>query len=467
MIEVSVDPARLVVGQRTRLTIRFANSGHGACRDVVFNLGLPPAIRLMGGTKLAEIPVIHAGRVHAHELTVEPKRPGEFELTCENFSYRDEFDVRVRVSDFREQLSVEAAAPQAGPRAHRAAKTTQVPKARAQEGASHEPTAHAGGVPTGRAGDFPVGTRIAGYRIQEQIGRGGMAVVYLAHDERHNRPVALKIMAPTPTADESWRKRFVRESRAIAALDDPHIIPLYEAGEAQGLPYIAMRYVPSGNVPAVVRREGLLRPGRAAALIAQVASALDAAHKAGLVHRDVKPPNVLVHVRSNQADHAYLSDFGLAKKIVTTSVVTAKGSIVGTLDYLAPEQIEGKPTDGRTDQYALACAAFELLTGTTPFRPNDQDMTEIAVIFAHLSKPPPPVASRQAGLPAAVDEVMARALAKAPSDRYPSCREFAGALTQALGAVPPGSDPQAEGYPAPDHPPTQIDWPGYGAAERF
>jgi serine/threonine protein kinase len=472
MIEVSVEPSRLVVGRRTQLTIRFANGGRGACRDVVFNLGLPPAIRLMGGTKLAEIPVIHAGRVHTHELTVEPKRPGDFELTCENFSYRDEFDVRVRVSDFREQLSVEAATPhtpQDGPRTHRAARAAHVPKARGQEDVSYEPTMPAGGVPTGMAADLPPGMRIAGYRIRKVLGHGGMAVVYLAHDERHDRPVALKVMAPRPDGDESWRKRFLRESRAVAALDDPHIIPLFEAGEAQGVPYIAMRYVPSGNVPDLVSREGLLRPGRAAALIAQVASALDAAHEAGLVHRDVKPANVLVDARPDRADHAYLSDFGLAKKIVATSVVTAKGGVPGTLYYLAPEQIEGKPTDGRTDQYALACAAFELLVGTTPFQPEGQgkeDVEEIAVIYAHLYKPPPLVALRQAGLPAAVDEVMARALAKVPADRYPSCREFAGALTRALGAVPSGFGPPTAEPPAPYHPPTQIDVSGYSAAEQ-
>jgi serine/threonine-protein kinase len=290
-----------------------------------------------------------------------------------------------------------------------------------------------------------------------------MAVVYLARDERLDRPVALKVLAPVLAEDEAFRKRFIRESRAAAAVEDPHIIPVFEAGEAGGMLYIAMRYVPGGDVRTMVRRGGPLPPGQAAAVIAQVASALDAAHAAGLVHRDVKPANMLVDRRSNRSDHVYLADFGLSKKRLAASAgLTGTGQFVGTLDYSAPEQIRGRPADGRTDQYALACAAFELLTGAPPF--HHEEAT--AVMYAHLSEPPPPVTSRRAGLPPAVDQVVARALAKVPADRYASCQEFAEALLQALGTVSPSSRLGASDGPAPSHPPTQIDLVSDGSGRQ-
>jgi serine/threonine-protein kinase len=290
-----------------------------------------------------------------------------------------------------------------------------------------------------------------------------MAVVYLARDERLDRPVALKVLAPVLAEDEAFRKRFIRESRAAAAVEDPHIIPVFEAGEAGGMLYIAMRYVPGGDVRTMVRRDGPLPPGRAAAVIAQVASALDAAHAAGLVHRDVKPANMLVDRRSNRSDHVYLADFGLSKKRLAASAgLTGTGQFVGTLDYSAPEQIRGRPADGRTDQYALACAAFELLTGAPPF--HHEEVT--AVMYAHLSEPPPPVTSRRAGLPPAVDQVVARALAKVPADRYASCQEFADALLQELGTVSPSSRLGASDGPAPSHPPTQIDLVSDGSGRQ-
>ena len=290
-----------------------------------------------------------------------------------------------------------------------------------------------------------------------------MAVVYLARDERLDRLVALKVLAPALASDEAFRQRFIRESRAAAAVEDPHIIPVFEAGEDGGMLYIAMRYVPGGDVRTMVRRDGPLPPGRAAAVIAQVASALDAAHAAGLVHRDVKPANMLVDRRSNRSDHVYLADFGLSKKTLTASVgLTGTGQFVGTLDYSAPEQIHGRPADGRTDQYALACAAFELLTGAPPF--HHEEAT--AVMYAHLSEPPPPVTSRRAGLPPAVDQVVARALAKVPADRYASCQEFADALLQALGTLSPSSRLGASDGPAPSHPPTQIDLVSDGSGRQ-
>ena len=286
---------------------------------------------------------------------------------------------------------------------------------------------------------FSAGSRIAGYRLEEQIGEGGMAVVFRARDERLQRQVALKILSPSLVADEEFRRRFIRESRSAAAVDDPHIIPVFEAGDANGVLFIAMRYVPGGDVGTLVRRLGPLPGARAAAIVSAVASALDAAHAAGLVHRDVKPANMLVDARPGRPDHVYLSDFGLTKGSWSSTSLTSKGHFMGTLDYSAPEQIRGQKVDARTDEYALACAAFALLSGRPPFH-RDEAM---AVMYAQLSEPPPMLGSLRPSLPAEVDEVMQRALAKAPEDRYPSCGEFADALRIALGLRRYNSDPPA------------------------
>jgi serine/threonine protein kinase len=279
------------------------------------------------------------------------------------------------------------------------------------------------------AGPLAAGSRVADYRLQEQIGQGGMAVVYRAEDERLGRLVALKVLSPALANDTQFRRRFVRESRAAAAVDDPHIIPIYEAGEAGGALYIAMRYVRGGDVRTLVSRTGPLSPARAAAIISSVASALDAAHAAGLVHRDVKPANMLLDPQTGRPDHVYLSDFGLSKAWQGATRLTGTGLYLGTLDYSAPEQIEGRPMDGRTDQYALACAAFELLAGEPPFRAREP----LAVMYAQVSAPPPLLTARRAGLPSAVDRVLARALAKSPAQRYASCGELARELGAALG----------------------------------
>jgi serine/threonine protein kinase len=288
-----------------------------------------------------------------------------------------------------------------------------------------------GGFPVRPAG-FGPGSLLAGYRLEAQVGAGGMAVVYRAHDERLGRPVALKILAPAMAADRELQHRFIAESRAAAAVDDPHIIPVYEAGEANGVLFIAMRFIQGGDLWQVLKREHPLPPDRAAAFISPVASALDAAHRAGLVHRDVKPGNILVDARPDRPDHVYLSDFGISKRAVSMTGPTAAGQWVGTVDYAAPEQIRGLRLDGRADQYALACVTYQLLTGTVPFE-RDQD---IAVVYAHLSEPPPLLSARRPGLPTAADEVLARAMAKDPEKRYASCREFADALRQALRLPP-------------------------------
>ena len=312
----------------------------------------------------------------------------------------------------------------------------------------------------GQAGGLPIsvaaGSRIAGYRLEEQIGAGGMAVVFRACDERLQRLVALKVLSPALAADEGFRQRFIRESRAAAAVDDPHIIPVHEAGEAKGMLFIAMRYVRGGDVRTVIRREGPLSPSRAAAIISAVASALDAAHAAGLVHRDVKPANMLMDRRPGRPDHVYLSDFGLSKGAHSSLGLTGSGQFLGTLNYSAPEQIQGGPVDGRADEYSLACAAFELLSGRPPFPRGHA----AAVMWAHISEPPPFLTSRRPGLPPAANGVLARALAKTAGDRYASCQEFADALRSAFGLAPydsgPGVVTQAHHPPAETASPTDL-----------
>jgi serine/threonine-protein kinase len=259
-----------------------------------------------------------------------------------------------------------------------------------------------------------------------------MAVVFRASDEGLGRTVALKVLAPALAGDGEFRERFIRESRSAATVDHPHIIPVYAAGEAGGILYLAMRYVSGGDLRAVMHREGPLPAGRAAFLLSPVASALDAAHVAGLVHRDVKPANVLVDMSPGRPDHPYLSDFGLAKGTASLSGLTGTGQFLGTADYAAPEQISGGQPHAQTDQYALACVAFTMLTGMAPF-PREAPM---AVLWAHLNDPPPSVTARRFDLSPAVDQVLGRALAKDPAARYPSCGAFAEALRAALGVGP-------------------------------
>ncbi len=309
------------------------------------------------------------------------------------------------------------------------------------------------------AREFPPGAQIAGYRLEEEIGRGGMAVVYRAHDVRLDRRVALKILTPGLAGNRAFRQRFIRESRAAAAVDHPNIIPIFEAGESSGVLFIAMRYVQGRDLRTLLDREGTLPAAHVAYIIAQMASALDAAHARGLVHRDVKPANMLLDeaAGSDQRDHVYLSDFGLSKQSLAAADLTSAGQFLGTLDYVAPEQIEGRPVDGRADLYALACAAFEMLCGTPPFS-RDQ---RLAVLWAQLSEPPPALTARRPDLPPAIDQVMASALAKSPSDRYASCHDFAAALRAACGldageAAAPGVPPSSAAARPSPRPPGQA-----------
>jgi Protein kinase domain len=278
-----------------------------------------------------------------------------------------------------------------------------------------------------------IGTEFAGYRIEGLIGRGGMSVVYRAENARLGNTVALKLLAEELADDESFRERFVRESRTAARLNHPNVVTIYDAGDEDGVLYIAMRHV-EGDLKQLLARDGALALARALGIVAQVASALDAAHARGLLHRDVKPANILLDPSSEPGGvpHAYLADFGLTKHLESRSGITASGQFVGTIDYMSPEQIEGREVDGRTDIYSLGCVLFECLAGTTPFRRE----TEVAVLWAHMRDEPPPVTELRPELPGAVDLVIARAVAKDPANRYSSGRELVDELRSALEGVP-------------------------------
>jgi YVTN family beta-propeller protein len=274
------------------------------------------------------------------------------------------------------------------------------------------------------------GSTLAAYRIERLIGRGGMGDVFLAEDTRLGRPVALKVVADALADDVRFTERLLRESRLAASLDHPNVVPIYDAGEADGRLFIAMRYVPGLDLKALLRAEGPLEPARAVAIAGQIASALDAAHRRDLVHRDVKPSNVLLD-RQDGPEHAYLADFGLMQS--GRGSAAADGQFMGTVDYVAPEQIRGDDLDGRADQYALGCLLFECLTGTLPF-PHGSD---IAAIYAHLEEPAPRASERRDRLPPALDAVLARVMAKEPAERYGSCAELVDWSPAALGLAEP------------------------------
>ena len=276
------------------------------------------------------------------------------------------------------------------------------------------------------------GSRVAGYLLADLVGVGGMAVVFRAHDEGLGRTVALKVLAGNLAGDQAARERFTREARTVANVEHPHIIPVYAAGQADGLLYIAMRFVDGSDLHALIQSGGPLPPRRAAAFVSDMASALDAAHAVGVVHRDVKPANVLVDAQPGRPEHAYLTDFGVARVIRSTGGLTIAGQFIGTPNYGAPEQISGALVDGRTDQYALACVAYELLTGSVPFKREDPMM----VLYAHAYADPPRLTAARPDLPAAVDAVLTRGLAKQPGQRYDTCGDFADALREALGLDP-------------------------------
>jgi hypothetical protein len=300
--------------------------------------------------------------------------------------------------------------------------------------------------------DLPIGSELAGCRVEEILGTGGMGVIYRATDLRLGRPVALKLISADGASDPTLRERFEREARLTAAIDHPNVIPVYGAGEEDGHLYLVMRYVPGTDLHALLRREGRLAPARAADVVAQLGDALDAAHAAGLVHRDVKPANVLI-----AGTHVYLSDFGITRVQGADTQITTSGWI-GTVDFMAPEHLRGEPTDARADVYALGCVLFTALTGAPPFRRP----TVPATITAHLHDPPPRP-SDTPGVPAAFDAVIARALAKDNEDRYHSAGDLGrAALAAAAGqpaAAPRGSVARGEaagGVAVPGSPPTAV-----------
>ena len=264
-----------------------------------------------------------------------------------------------------------------------------------------------------------------------------MSVVYLAEHDWLQRKVALKVLAPQLADDERFRERFVRESRLAASLDHPNVIPIYEAGASGGDLFIAMRFVEGSDLRTLLHEEGALEPARAIGILRQVAAALDAAHEQGLVHRDVKPANVLLaRPRSSEpVEHVYLSDFGLTKRSASDSAVTGTGQFVGTLDYAAPEQFKGETPDARTDVYSLGCVLFECLTGRPPFRSEN----DAGLMYAHLQQPPPPVTSERPDLPHEIDRVVGRAMAKAPDDRQPRAGALVGEAAGALHVAGPGT----------------------------
>jgi hypothetical protein len=281
-----------------------------------------------------------------------------------------------------------------------------------------------------RWAELSAGDEFAGYRIERRLGRGGMGIIYLATEPGLERSVALKLIAPEAAADEVFARRFAEESRIAASIEHPNVVPIYAAGEEDGVPWIAMRFVPGSDLQRRVAREGGLEPADAVSLIAQIGNGLDAIHAAGLVHRDVKPANVLLSGEAG-SEHAYLTDFGVARNVATQSGLTQTGRFVGTLDYVAPEQISGEPIDARVDVYALGCLLFKLLTGEVPF-PREG---EAARLYAHLHDPPPAPSLYAPAVPIALDDVVVRAMSKSPEDRHPSAGDLGRAAQAALSGT--------------------------------
>jgi serine/threonine protein kinase len=288
--------------------------------------------------------------------------------------------------------------------------------------------------------DGLIARQFAGYRIDSRVGRGGMGVVYRATDLALDRAVALKVLDDELARDPAFRRRFLGESKLAASLDHPNVVPIYAAGECDGMPYIAMRFVPGADLRSVLRDNGRLQPERAARIIAQVASALDAAHARGLVHRDVKPANVLL----TPEDHVYLTDFGLTKRVSPDTDATRTGVVLGTLNYMAPEQIRGSTIGPYTDIYSLGCMTLHLLTGEVPFPVE----TEEAKLWAHVSERPPRPSERVPGLGQAFDPIVARAMAKVPEQRFATAGQVGEAMLEAVRPpVPAAAAPAAPAAP--------------------
>ena len=294
--------------------------------------------------------------------------------------------------------------------------------------------------------DPRVGTELAGHRIEAVVGHGAMAVVYLARHLRLGRQVALKVLDPALAEDEAFRERFIRECRAAAALDHPNIVTVYDAGEAEGVLYISMRYVEGTDLERLLEAEGHLSPDVATSIVTQCAAALDAAHAEGLVHRGVVPAAILLEREWADGGRVFLADFGITKHVAATTRLTRTGSFAGTVDYVAPEEIRGESdVDGRADVYSLGCVLYRCLTGEVPF-PRD---SELVTIYAHLEDPPPLPSAVLHALPPAMDHLIERALAKDREDRFATCLELAEAAAHAIGSTAPASGTARDATAAP------------------
>lgn len=296
------------------------------------------------------------------------------------------------------------------------------------------------------------GEVFAGYTIERLLGRGGMGSVYLARHPRLPRLTAMKLLNPDLFDDTESRTRFEREAELVARLDHPNIVTVFDRGVEGDQPWICMRYIDGTDAAAL--EAWALPPQRAVQIIAETAKALDFAHSRGVLHRDVKPANILLERVEGDQERVYLSDFGIARFRDDTGRLTQTGTFTATLAYAAPEQLSGAPLDHRADQYSLACTLFRLLTGTVPFDATNP----VAVIQGHLGAPPPEVSRLRPGLPRALDGVLATAMAKRPADRFGSCAEFAAAARQALAAP--------TGWLPPNHPPPDPPLPGAGGGRR-
>ena len=308
-----------------------------------------------------------------------------------------------------------------------------------------------------------VGDELAGFRLLSVLGRGGMGVVFQAENPRIGSIVALKVLSPDLAEDDVFRARFLQESRIAASLSHPNVVPIYDMGTYEDLIYIAMRYIAGSDLRRILDSQHHLPPEQAVLLVGQAGRALDFAHQHDLVHRDVKPANILVEPGvDGDPDHAYLADFGISKRALSSSGLTATGEFMGTIDYNAPEQIQGKQVDKRADVYSLGCVMYECLTGRVPFVKD----VGAAIIWAHVEENAAPVSQVRGELPTALDPVMRRVLAKDPAERYATCREFTDAVRGALAAekspafTVTGQRQEAEALPAPPAPSSSPPAPG-------
>ena len=269
------------------------------------------------------------------------------------------------------------------------------------------------------------GSTFGGYEVESVVGLGGIGILYRARQVRLDRPVALKLVEPGVARDPVVRERLRREARAVASLDHPNVVPLYEAGEEDGTVFIVTRWIEGTELGALIHQDGPLEYGRAARIGAQIADALETAAEKGLVHRDVKPSNVIV----TPEDHVYLTDFGLAKRAATDPGLTGVDQMLGTVDYVAPEQIEGSEPDARSDIYSLGCVLYEMLTGAAPFADQKGGM---AKMWAQVNAQPQPLHERRPDVPPALDDVIGRAMSKA-ADARPTAATFRRDVLAAVG----------------------------------